>query len=143
MADSSLRGQLQFLTREQSKLQRLTGSTPSRQGRTDRDATLLDLWSNPETWLNRPVQTVGRVQSCGEPGRFTLYRFLVVCCAADSIPLTMPVVVEDAPTQPPLPADAWVRVTARLVRCRDGKEVLRAERVEMIDAPANPYLSAF
>ena len=99
------------------KFRRLTGKRVVTEGRVFRDESL-------------PAGTVG------------LYRFVIVCCAADAIPVQVVLRSHDAAE---LPNDGWVRVegTVGSANAADGAPVavVDAQRVTTIPAPSDPYLS--
>ncbi|MDQ4126096.1 MAG: hypothetical protein M3134_10950, partial [Actinomycetota bacterium] len=68
-------------------------------------------------------------------GTLGLTRFQVSCCAADAVPFTVPL-VEDPDARED---DVWLEVRGRLA-LRDGVYVVDPEHVEVVDAPADPYL---
>ncbi len=90
------------------------------------------------------VVTEGRVfrDESLPAGTVGLYRFVIVCCAADAIPVQVVLRSADAAR---LPNDGWVRVegTVGSVDAADGAAVavVNADRVTTIAAPSNPYLS--
>jgi len=88
----------------------------------------------------KPVQLVGFVSSRPESGRpFELSRFYITCCVADAVPVSVHVskgTVRHLRVQ----RDDWLRVTGVLEH-GDREWIVRAVRVEHVDAPSNPYLS--
>ncbi len=99
------------------RFRRLAGQRVVTEGRVFRDDSL-------------PAGTVG------------LYRFVIVCCAADAIPVQVVLRSADAAR---LPNDGWIRAegTVGSVNAADGAAVavVNAERVTAISAPSDPYLS--
>jgi putative membrane protein len=76
-------------------------------------------------------------------GQFTLYRFVVVCCAADAMPIQVAV---KSPGLSLLHDDDWVRVSGTFTsQDRDGKRftMIDADAVNPIPAPDEPYLSPY
>jgi uncharacterized repeat protein (TIGR03943 family) len=71
--------------------------------------TLLDLITNGEKFEGRQVSVEGMVyRSAGaDSDGFALFRFAVVCCAADALPFSIRVKTESPQD---LKNDAWVRV---------------------------------
>ena len=97
--------------------------------------------------LEHDVKLVGFANHIGSagPGTFILTRFLISCCAADSIALS--VTISGARE---LPKDGrWLRVTARLqpTRTRSSPDEvvfgppMEAQRVDAIREPSEPYES--
>ena len=81
----------------------------------------------------RPGMTVtieGFVSARNSRG-FSVSRFRLLCCAADAVPSTAPVVGRPAPA-----LDRWVRVRGTLTRWYE----VRAQTVREIPRPAKPYL---
>ena len=71
---------------------------------------------------------------------FHLCRFAMTCCAADALPLTLPV---NWPQAGALTNDTWVRVTGTLEVTggdREAAPMLLATRIEKIPCPDPPYL---
>ncbi len=89
------------------------------------------------------VITEGRV--CMEeglpPGQIVIFRFVIVCCAADAMPVEA---VVKSPKTAAFKPDDWIRVGGTLqMETRDGKwvPVIEADQVDPIPAPNDPYLS--
>lgn len=88
----------------------------------------------------KPVRLVGFVSSePGGEGPFELSRFYITCCVADAVPVSVHV-DKGSLRHLRLKRDDWLDVTGELTR---GKRewIVRAIRVEHVDAPSNPYLS--
>lgn len=71
-------------------------------------------------------------------GDFALTRFYVFCCTADAVPYFIG--VDASGVGGSYSDDDWLRVTGRL-RSSGGGLVLRADRIERVSEPDNPYLS--
>lgn len=109
------------------------------------EVTLLQLASDMEQLNGKRVTVVGRVYHPGDlpPDVFVLYRFIIVCCAADAIPIGAMIRHDDAGRMEP---DLWLRVEGLLeAQAIDGDPApfVVAEKAEPIDPPTNPYLSPF
>jgi putative membrane protein len=88
----------------------------------------------------KPVRLVGFVSSDPSGGRpFELSRFYITCCVADAVPVSVHV-TKGALRHVRLRRDDWLDVTGVLARGRR-EWIVRAIRVEHVDAPSNPYLS--
>jgi uncharacterized repeat protein (TIGR03943 family) len=90
--------------------------------------------------VGKPVKLVGFVSSIPEGSRpFELSRFYITCCVADAVPVSVHV---SPGTVPRLHAQRndWLNVTGVLAQ-GDREWIVRAVRVEQVDAPSNPYLS--
>lgn len=97
-------------------LQRLSGSRVITEGRVSTDDTL-------------------------PAGEFVVYRFVIVCCAADALPVEA---VVKSPKAAGLKSDDWIRVGGILrAQVKDGRSVpvIEADEVDPIAAPNDPYLS--
>jgi uncharacterized repeat protein (TIGR03943 family) len=74
-------------------------------------------------------------------GQFVIYRFVIVCCAADAIPVQ---VVVKSPRPVAFKNDDWIRVGG-IVRTevQNGKTVpmIEADQIDPIATPDDPYLS--
>jgi uncharacterized repeat protein (TIGR03943 family) len=71
------------------------------------------------------------------PRSIGLTRFYISCCAADALPILVPV---DVGGRARPPEDRWLLVTGRLRRRGEGLVVV-AERAEATPAPRSPYVS--
>jgi putative membrane protein len=88
----------------------------------------------------KPVQLLGFVSSKPASGRpFELSRFYITCCVADAVPVSVHV-SKGTVRRLQVDRDDWVRVTGVLER-GEREWIVRAVRVEHVDAPSNPYLS--
>jgi uncharacterized repeat protein (TIGR03943 family) len=88
----------------------------------------------------KTVQLVGFVSSRPEGRRpFELSRFYITCCVADAVPVSVHV-SQEAVRRLHVQRNDWVNVTGVLAH-GDREWVVRAVRVQHVDAPSNPYLS--
>ncbi len=88
------------------------------------------------------VVTEGRVyrDESLPPGQAMIFRFVVVCCAADATPVQ---VLLSSPDVAGLKTDDWVRVKGTLrMAGKDGGTIpaIEASHVEQISVPPDPYL---
>ncbi len=75
------------------------------------------------------------------PGQIVIFRFVIVCCAADAMPVE---VVVQSPKTSAFKPDDWIRVTGTLkTELKDGNAVpvIMADKIEPIPTPDDPYLS--
>jgi uncharacterized repeat protein (TIGR03943 family) len=112
--------------------------------------TLLD-WSvalereaDPARRRGQPVALSGFVYRGKEtvpPGEFTIVRFVVTCCAADSVAVGLPVRWSGAADLAP---DTWVQIEGTLDVTTAGgtapRAIVAAASVQPIEVPARPYL---
>jgi len=99
--------------------------------------TMLDLILHAETFDGKWVAVEGMVYrgTNADKNSFKLFRFAVVCCAADALPFSIQVKTA-APTD--LPNDTWVRVEGLFSTATvDGKQVsaVLAEIVQTLPTP--------
>ena len=88
----------------------------------------------------KPVQLVGFVSSTREGRRpFELSRFYITCCVADAVPVSVHV-SQGTVRRLHVQRDDWLSVTGVLEH-GNREWIVRAVRVEHVDAPSNPYLS--
>lgn len=89
----------------------------------------------------RHIITEGRVfhDEDAPKDQTTIYRFVVVCCAADAMPVQVLIKSPDAGR---CKQDSWIRVEGTLHRTVDGP-VIDATRIKEIPPPAQPYLSPY
>lgn len=76
-------------------------------------------------------------------GEIAAYRFVVVCCAADAMPIE---VVVHSPKTAGFKNDEWIRIGGTLrIEVKDGSQVpvIEADQVDPIAAPDEPYLSPY
>lgn len=110
-----------------------------------RELTLTDLLYNLEEEQGFRVTTEGMIfhsKRLGE-GQCMLFRFVMTCCAADAMPVSVILV---HPEVNGLAGDAWVRVsgTAILTDVRGVKRaVVKADALEVIPEPKRPFLSPY
>jgi putative membrane protein len=76
-------------------------------------------------------------------GQLVIFRFIVVCCAADAMPVQAVVV---SPQTASFKNDQWVHVEGTLKVITDqGRSIptIQADKIEQIPAPEEPYLSPY
>ncbi len=116
------------------------GSVASRQPGTDSGAneiTLLSLLTSPDAFDGRTVVVEGLVYRDPQlPANvFRLFRFAVICCAADALPATIRVELAGGGN---LANDTWVQVTGRFEQkgvAGRPTAVIRAESVRPVPIP--------
>jgi putative membrane protein len=87
-----------------------------------------------------PVRLVGFVSSEPRAGTpFELSRFYITCCVADAVPVGVRV-APGTVRHLRLERDDWLDVTGVLTQGRR-EWIVRALRIEHVDAPSDPYLS--
>lgn len=111
----------------------------------DGKTTLLDVTVDPNAYLDQPVTLVGRLSKSGAwpDDHAMLFRFVVVCCAADARPVG--VLVPQAALGEAVD-DAWLEVSGTLRRAsfaETAELVVDDADVRPIQRPANPYLYPF
>jgi uncharacterized repeat protein (TIGR03943 family) len=88
----------------------------------------------------KTVKLLGFVSSSPEGSRpFELSRFYITCCVADAVPVSVHV-SPGAVRRLHVQRNDWLNVTGVLAQ-GDREWIVRAVRVEQVDAPSNPYLS--
>lgn len=97
---------------------------------------------DPRQFSDQPVDVTGFVFQDVRlsPGQFMVGRFTITCCVADALALGM---VVNWPGVEGLVDNTWVRVRGSIVLTElDGRTLpmIRAETVEMVDQPEQPYL---
>jgi uncharacterized repeat protein (TIGR03943 family) len=98
------------------------------------------IWDEGRSLEGRRIRLVGFVTP-RPAGGFHLTRIVLMCCAADGLPIR--VAVPDPPRT--FPADTWVAVTGsyggldEAAAGTDQVPVLRAEAVALVPTPADPY----
>ena len=115
-------------------LNQLKSSSPTS---TDHGISLLDLLADAEKYDGKRVTTEGMVYRSAKNGKntFMLFRFAVVCCAADALPLA--VMVKSTPAEI-LNNDVWVRVEGIFtIETSNGKQVtsIAADVIQPIPQP--------
>ncbi|MBU4173599.1 MAG: TIGR03943 family protein [Actinobacteria bacterium] len=97
----------------------------------------------PENYEGEKANIEGAVMSVPEvpDDCFILNRYLILCCAADAVPVGFPVRVKEGLRIPP--DDTWVRVSGTMTADEIGGRrmvVLEADTVEEVEAPDDPYI---
>jgi uncharacterized repeat protein (TIGR03943 family) len=99
-------------------------------------------WQHATILDHQPVDVIGFVYR--EPDmtatQFMVARFTVSCCVADAFAVGMPVDYEKAAD---LQEGDWIRVQGELLAGQfqgQAAPIIRPERVEIVEAPAAPYL---
>jgi len=115
-------------------LNQLKSSSPTS---ADHGISLLDLLADAEKFDGKRVTTEGMVYRSAKNGgnTFMLFRFAVVCCAADALPLAVEV---KSGTAVILKNDAWVRVGGIFsTETLNGKQVtsIAADTIQSIPQP--------
>jgi uncharacterized repeat protein (TIGR03943 family) len=89
----------------------------------------------------RPVSLTGFVSATPSGGttQFTLSRFYITCCVADSIPIGI-AIQPGAGVRTHVHRDQWLTVTGAVMRAGDAFGI-RALRILPIPQPKHPYLS--
>jgi putative membrane protein len=134
----------------------VAGIKPSLQPELRRDneppplhVTILDLIKRPQNYQGKWITTVGmalRQESYNQDvdfkpeaqlpvSSFTLFRFLIVCCVADSQPLG--VIVEYAKAASIMDND-WYRVTGRFSLNKDKEGIISHAVVSSLETPPDP-----
>jgi uncharacterized repeat protein (TIGR03943 family) len=92
--------------------------------------------------MGKTIVTEGKVyrDETVPENHFLIYRFLILCCVADALPMGA-LVADDAAAD--LEMDSWVRVEGRLgLKIVDGLyfPTIKAHRITPIEPPELPYL---
>ena len=104
--------------------------------------TLLDILQNFKAYEGRKIKTLGMVyrDDTVPPGHFLVFRFMIVCCAADAMPAGALVFSGEADS---FEQDTWVSVEGVLGLKQVGDLIfplIQADRITRIDPPKDPYL---
>jgi uncharacterized repeat protein (TIGR03943 family) len=104
----------------------------------DLELTLLQILANKEELVGRRVTTIGMV--CQDPRGSSedeqlLFRFLMVCCAADARPVAVRAVGEPSVAGD----DRWVELTGT-VQLEEDTPLIMADKIVPISPPANRFL---
>ncbi len=117
---------------------------PGVSGQVSKDGrvTLLEILQDFKKYRGKRVVTEGMVcrDEVVPPKHFLIFRFLIVCCAADAFPAGALVEYDRADS---FGIDSWVRVEGILdLKVAHGLvfPCIKAEKVTPIDAPKLPYL---
>jgi uncharacterized repeat protein (TIGR03943 family) len=103
---------------------------------------ILQIMENIDYWKGKRVVAEGMVyRDESVPDKhLVIYRFLMVCCAADALPLSL-LIETNNPEE--FEQDHWVRVEGILSLKSMGDLVsphIKAERINLIASPKNKYL---
>jgi uncharacterized repeat protein (TIGR03943 family) len=108
----------------------------------DGKVTILQIMESIDDWKGKWVVTEGMVyRDESVPDKhLVIFRFLMVCCAADALPLCV-LVETDNPRE--FEQDRWVRVEGTLSLKGMGDLVsphIKADRISLVAPPENKYL---
>ena len=108
----------------------------------DPRVTLLDILQEFRAYEGKRIETLGMVyrDDTVPDGHFLLFRFIIVCCAADAMPAGALVLGEEGDS---FEQDAWVSVEGVLGLKQVGDLIfplIHAESITRIDQPKDPYL---
>ncbi|MBU4386083.1 MAG: TIGR03943 family protein, partial [Actinobacteria bacterium] len=97
----------------------------------------------PDHYQGKKAIIEGAVMSVPEAPEdcFILNRYLILCCAADAVPVGFPVRVKEGEKMPA--DDIWVRVSGTMTPEEiNGRRmvVLEAETIEEVETPDDPYI---
>ena len=111
---------------------------PLEDGHLKSDPDLLELLLNEEAYDGATISTIGKVywRPDAPENSFQLYRFIIVCCAADAQPAGL--LVRGGPNKA-LADDDWVRVSGvfHRITVEDRQEwCLDATTIEAVETPA-------
>jgi len=123
-------------------MERLAKSSPETNEADNPRITLLEILQNFKAYEGRRITTEGMVHrdEVVPLGHFLVFRFLIVCCAADALPAGALVSHQEVDS---FEQDSWVRVEGVLGLEKVGDLVfplIQAERITKIDPPKDPYL---
>lgn len=104
--------------------------------------TLLEMLENFHAYEGRRITTLGMVyrDETVPPEHFLVFRFMIVCCAADAMPAGALVFGGEADS---FEQDAWVSVEGVLGLKQVGDltfPLIQADRITRVDPPKDPYL---
>jgi uncharacterized repeat protein (TIGR03943 family) len=91
-------------------------------------------------FADRTIEVIGQYLPGADAKQFKLVRMFIVCCAADARPLAVPVEVSGPATATEM---GWVKVVGKAVFTQKGDHahvVLKADKVESTDPPAEAML---
>ena len=91
-------------------------------------------------FTDKTVEVVGQYMPGSDTNQFKLVRMFIVCCAADARPLAVPVQISVPPNATEM---GWVKVIGKPAYSKNGERVhvvLKADKVESTDPPAEAML---
>jgi uncharacterized repeat protein (TIGR03943 family) len=122
------------------------GDIEGTQQKTPQERTILDIYRNPNMYIGQRVIFTGMIVHDEQFKKYfggrdaAVYRFLINCCAADALPLTIAL---DSDQADAFANDQWVQVDGIFdLQQIDGKNVplVSKPQIKPIEAPAVPYL---
>jgi uncharacterized repeat protein (TIGR03943 family) len=114
--------------------------------KTPQERTILDIYRNPNMYIGQRVIFTGMIVHDEQFKKYfggrdaAVYRFLINCCAADALPLTIAL---DSDQADAFANDQWVQVDGIFdLQQIDGKPVpiVSKPQIKPVEAPAVPYL---
>ncbi|MGD9289336.1 MAG: TIGR03943 family protein [Desulfobacterales bacterium] len=114
--------------------------------KTPQERTILDIYRNPDIYIGQRVIFTGMIVHDEQFKKYfggrdaAVYRFMINCCAADALPLTIAL---DSDQADAFANDQWVQVDGIFdLQQIDGKPVpiVSKPQIKPVEAPAVPYL---
>jgi uncharacterized repeat protein (TIGR03943 family) len=114
--------------------------------KTPQERTILDIYRNPDLYIGQRVIFTGMIVHDEQFKKYfggrdaAVYRFMINCCAADALPLTIAL---DSDQADAFANDQWVQVDGIFdLQQIDGKPVpiVSKPQIKPVEAPAVPYL---
>jgi uncharacterized repeat protein (TIGR03943 family) len=123
-------------------MEKLSGKKADRIESGNPELTLLEILQNFKSLEGKRIITEGMIHrdEVVPQKHFLVFRFMIVCCAADALPAGALVFHEDADS---FEQDSWVRVEGMLGLKQVGDlffPIIQADHITRITPPKNPYL---
>jgi len=113
--------------------------------------SLTDIEMGIDSLSGRHIRLIGRVSrdTLLPDGYFFIFRYVITCCAAHAMPMSLPVVEDSDAAR--ISDDAWIEVIGSVYPERmvigefvfDSIPVIYPGQIRQIDPPNNPYISSW
>ncbi len=115
------------------------------------NVSLMDIETNIDSLIGKNIIVTGRLShdAALPSGYFFIYRFVISCCAAHAMPMSLP--VAGNPDMASIPEDNWIEIQGVVYPERmiidsfvfDSIPVIHPISIRSIEPPASPYISSW
>lgn len=108
--------------------------------------SIADVFMHPEEYDGKTVTVEGRLHRQAGGG-CSLFRYIIICCAAHAIPVSVPLNIGSANvylSENEYPQDCWVRIVGKVNSEQTGAQSdpsIKVNEIDKIEPPRSPYIS--
>jgi uncharacterized repeat protein (TIGR03943 family) len=110
------------------------------------NVSIADVFMHPEEYGGKTVTVEGRLHRQAG-GDCSLFRYIIICCAAHAIPVSVPLNIgsaEACPSDEEYPQDCWVRIVGKVSSGQinaGSNSFIEVSKIDKIEPPRSPYIS--